>query len=50
MDPPNPVGAVEVDKLLKDTAEQILYKKITVEEGAAKFRKEATAILAKNKK
>ncbi|WNQ09513.1 extracellular solute-binding protein [Paenibacillus aurantius] len=50
MDPPNPVGAVEVDKLLKDTVEQILYKKISVEEGAAKFRKEANAILAKNKK
>ncbi|PYI55599.1 ABC transporter substrate-binding protein [Paenibacillus flagellatus] len=50
MDPPNPVGAVEVDKLLKDTVEQILYKKLTVQEGAAKFRKEANAILAKNKK
>lgn len=50
IDPPNPVGAVEVDKLLKDTAEQILYKKLTVEQGAAKFRQEANAILAKNKK
>ncbi|MFC0211999.1 ABC transporter substrate-binding protein [Paenibacillus chartarius] len=50
MDPPNPVGAVEVDKLLKDIAEQIAYKKLTVEEGAAKFRKDANAILAKNKK
>jgi multiple sugar transport system substrate-binding protein len=49
MDPPNPVGSVEVDKLLKSTVEQILYKKITIEEGAAKFRKDATAILAKNK-
>lgn len=50
MDPPNPVGAVEVDKLLKDTAEQILYNKTTVEAGAAKFREEANKILAKNKK
>jgi multiple sugar transport system substrate-binding protein len=49
MDPPNPVGAVEVDKLLKDTAEQILYKKLTVEQGAAKFREEANKILSKNK-
>ncbi len=48
MDPPNPVGAVEIDKLLKDTAEQILYKKLTVEEGAVKFREEANKILAKN--
>jgi len=49
MDPPNPVGAVEVDKLLKDTVEQIQYKKLTVEQGAAKFREEATKILSKNK-
>lgn len=34
--------------LLKETAEQILYKKLTVEEGAAKFREEATKILSKN--
>ncbi|NQX62701.1 ABC transporter substrate-binding protein [Paenibacillus qinlingensis] len=50
MDPPSPIGSVEVEKLLKDTAEQIMYKKLTVEEGAAKFRKDANAILAKNKK
>ncbi|MGG1552162.1 ABC transporter substrate-binding protein [Paenibacillus ferrarius] len=50
MDPPSPIGSVEVEKLLKDTVEQILYKKLTVEEAAAKFRKDANAILAKNKK
>ncbi|WP_337913276.1 ABC transporter substrate-binding protein [Cohnella zeiphila] len=50
MDPPNPVGATEVDALLKSYAESILYKKNTVEEAAAKFRKEAEQILAKNKK
>ncbi|AFH62736.1 sugar ABC transporter substrate-binding protein [Paenibacillus mucilaginosus K02] len=50
MDPPSPVGAVEIEKLLRDTSEQILYKKLTVEAAAAKFRKEANAILAKNKK
>jgi multiple sugar transport system substrate-binding protein len=50
MDPPNPVGSIEVEKLLKDTSEQILYKKISVEDAAAKFRKDANAILAKNKK
>ncbi|MDF2962627.1 MAG: YesO [Paenibacillus sp.] len=49
-DPPYPVGSVEVMKSLQDVAEQILYKKISVEDGAAKFRKEASAILAKNKK
>lgn len=50
MDPPNPIGSIEVEKLLKDTSEQILYNKISVEDAAAKFRKEANAILAKNKK
>ncbi|NOU96144.1 extracellular solute-binding protein [Paenibacillus sp. LMG 31456] len=49
-DPPNPVGSVEVEKLLKDLSEQVLYKKITVEDAAVKFRKDANAILAKNKK
>jgi multiple sugar transport system substrate-binding protein len=49
-DPPNPIGAVEIEKLLRDTSEKILYKKITVEEAAVKFHKEANAILAKNKK
>ncbi|MDR6882651.1 ABC transporter substrate-binding protein [Bacillus sp. 3255] len=49
LDPPNPVGSIEVEKLLKATAEQILYKKTSVEEAAAKFRKDANAVLAKNK-
>jgi multiple sugar transport system substrate-binding protein len=49
-DPPVPVGSVEVFKLLTDTVDQILYKKVSVEDGAVKFRKEANAILAKNKK
>ncbi|NOU96145.1 extracellular solute-binding protein [Paenibacillus sp. LMG 31456] len=49
-DPPYPVGSVEVLKSLQDVTEQILYKKISVEDGAAKFRKEANAILVKNKK
>lgn len=50
MDPPNPVGSIEIEKLLKATSEQILYKKTTIEEAAAKFRKDANAILEKNKK
>lgn len=49
-DPPYPIGSVEVLKVLQDVGEQILYKKISLEDGAAKFRKEANAILAKNKK
>ncbi|MBD0379020.1 ABC transporter substrate-binding protein [Paenibacillus sedimenti] len=50
MEPPDPTGAAEVSKLLKDMQEQILYNKISVEEAAAKFKNDANAILAKNKK
>lgn len=49
MDPPNPVGSIEVEKLLKAASEQILYKKTSIEEAAAKFRKDANAVLEKNK-
>jgi multiple sugar transport system substrate-binding protein len=49
MDPPNPVGSVEVEKLLKDISEQIIYKKTSIADAAAKFRKDANAVLAKNK-
>ncbi|OPH58664.1 sugar ABC transporter substrate-binding protein [Paenibacillus ferrarius] len=50
MDPPDPIGAAEVSKLLRDMQEQILYKKLSVEEAAARFSNEANAILARNKK
>jgi multiple sugar transport system substrate-binding protein len=50
IDPPPPVGSAEVEKLLKDTSEQIMYKKTSIQDAAAKFRKDANAILAKNKK
>jgi multiple sugar transport system substrate-binding protein len=49
-DPPDPVGAAEIRTMLKDMAEQVLYKKISAEDAAAKFKKDASAILAKNKK
>jgi multiple sugar transport system substrate-binding protein len=50
LDPPDPVGAPQVKQLLRDLAEKMLYKKISVEDAAAKFRKDANDILAKNKK
>ncbi|MFD0692902.1 ABC transporter substrate-binding protein [Paenibacillus sp. GCM10027628] len=50
MEPPDPTGAAEVSKLLKDMQEQILYNKISIEEAAAKFQNGANAILAKNEK
>lgn len=48
--PMDPVGSAEVMKALKDISDEILFKKITPEEGAAKFRQQANEILAKNKK
>jgi multiple sugar transport system substrate-binding protein len=50
LDPPDPVGAPQVKQLMRDLAEKMLYKKISVEDAAAKFRKDANDILAKNKK
>jgi len=49
LSPMDPPGSAEVIKTLKDISEQILFKRITPEEGAAKFRQKANEILAKNK-
>jgi multiple sugar transport system substrate-binding protein len=48
-DPPDPLGSAEVMKALKDVSEQIIFKQITPEEGAKKFREQAEDILGKNK-
>ncbi|TVY05476.1 ABC transporter substrate-binding protein [Paenibacillus cremeus] len=48
--PIDPIGAVEVSKLLTDTSQQILYNKISPADASAKFFKDSNAILAKNKK
>ncbi len=48
-DPPDPLGSAEVMKALKDVSEQILFKKITPEEGAKTFRTQAEEILGRNK-
>jgi len=45
----DPLGGIEVVHLLQDISEQILFKKITPQEGAQKFRKEANEILKENK-
>ena len=45
-----PLGAAEVVKTLQGISDQILFKKITPEEGAKRFRLEANQILSKNKK
>ncbi|WP_199621164.1 ABC transporter substrate-binding protein [Paenibacillus alkalitolerans] len=50
MDPPDPIGAAQVFEALKTITEEVEYKKISIEEGAKKFRDEANKILAQNKK
>ncbi|MEH7493350.1 ABC transporter substrate-binding protein [Neobacillus niacini] len=47
-DPPNPLGSAEVMKVLQDISEQILFKKISPEDGATLFREKAEKILRIN--
>ncbi|MBB3110414.1 multiple sugar transport system substrate-binding protein [Paenibacillus phyllosphaerae] len=49
MDPPDPVGTAEIIKLFAGLAEQMDFQKLSAEDAAKQFRKEANAILAKNK-
>lgn len=48
-DPPDPLGSAEVMKVLQDISEQILFRKITPEDGARSFREQAEKILRINK-
>jgi multiple sugar transport system substrate-binding protein len=48
-DPPDPLGSAEVMKVLQDVSEQILFKKITPEDGARLFREKAEKILGMNR-
>jgi len=47
MYPPDPTGSSQVMEVLKDISDEIMYKKITPEEGAKKFRDQANEILQK---
>ncbi|MFB9330507.1 ABC transporter substrate-binding protein [Paenibacillus aurantiacus] len=49
MDPPDPIGTAEIIKLFSSLGEQMDFQKLSVEDAAKQFRKEANAILAKNK-
>lgn len=49
IDPPAPVAGSEVGKIFTNVASEIFYERITPAEGAAKFRTEANAALAKAK-
>jgi multiple sugar transport system substrate-binding protein len=46
--PPDPQGISEVNKLLIDTIDQVLYGRLSPDEAAKSFRSEADAILARN--
>lgn len=45
---PDPVGMSEVNEAFKNQAYSVFYGQVTAEEAAAKFRKDADAILARN--
>jgi len=47
MYPPDPTGSSQVIDVLKNISDEIMYKKITPEEGAKKFREQANEILQK---
>lgn len=49
IDPPAPVAGAEVTKLFTNVRGEVFYEKLTPEKAAEKFRKEATAALAKKK-
>ncbi|MEC0180741.1 extracellular solute-binding protein [Paenibacillus peoriae] len=49
MDPIDPLGNAEIMKALDNISEQILFKKMTPEDGAKSFRKQAERILGQNK-
>ncbi|NHN28975.1 ABC transporter substrate-binding protein [Paenibacillus agricola] len=49
-DPPSPAGDTEIRTLVSKIQEQINFGKLTPEEGAKQFRKDAESILAKNVK
>lgn len=49
MDPPAPAGSNEIEKLMKDLEQQILFGKITPEKAYEQLKKDAAAIVAKNK-
>lgn len=50
IDEPNPTGGSDVMKSLNNISQEIYFNQISVNDAAVKFRKQAEAILAKNKK
>lgn len=49
IDPADPSGAGEVSKLLSNIGQEIFFEKISAQDGAEKFRRQANEILGKNK-
>ncbi|MEK5448623.1 ABC transporter substrate-binding protein [Paenibacillus sp. FSL R7-0331] len=49
LDPPAPAGATEIDKLMVDLEQQIMYEQTSIKDAYAKLTQEAAAIVARNK-
>lgn len=49
LDPPAPAGATEIDTLMIDLEQQIMYDQISIQDAYEKLQKDAAAIVAKHK-
>ncbi|WP_161601374.1 ABC transporter substrate-binding protein [Paenibacillus luteus] len=49
LDPPAPAGATEIDALMIDMEQQIMFDQISIQDAYAKLQKDAAGIVAKNK-
>lgn len=49
LDPPAPAGATEIDKLMVDLEQQIMYDQTSIKDAYEKLQKDAAAIVAKHK-
>lgn len=49
LDPPAPAGATEIDSLMVDLEQQIMFGNISIKDAYAKLKQEAAEIVAKNK-
>ncbi|MNC05023.1 putative ABC transporter substrate-binding protein YesO [compost metagenome] len=49
LDLPAPAGATEIDTLMVDLEQQIMYDQISIQDAYEKLQKDAAAIVAKHK-
>ena len=50
IDPPEPPGAGELQTIIKNVYDEVVFGKTTPKDGAAKIMKQCNDVLAKNKK